>query len=38
MMLTRKPVNTLPESITDFVAVIRNQEVKEAMEKKREKK
>ena len=35
---TGKPVKTLPESITDFVAVIRNQEVKEAMEKKQEKK
>jgi glutamate-1-semialdehyde 2,1-aminomutase len=34
---TGRPVKTLPESITDFVAVIRNQEVKEAMEKKQEK-
>ena len=34
---TGKPVNTLPESITDFVAVVRNQEVKEAMEKSRRK-
>jgi L-ribulose-5-phosphate 4-epimerase len=34
---TGKKVFTLPESITDFVAVIRNQEVKEAMEKKQDK-
>ena len=32
---TGKPVNTLPESITDFVAAVRNQEVKEAMGKKK---
>jgi L-ribulose-5-phosphate 4-epimerase len=35
---TGKPVDTLPESITDFVAMLRNQEVKEAMQKKQEKK
>jgi glutamate-1-semialdehyde 2,1-aminomutase len=33
---TGKPVNTLPESIIELVAVIRNQEVKEAIEKKQD--
>jgi L-ribulose-5-phosphate 4-epimerase len=31
---TGKPINTLPESIVDLVAVVRNNEVKEAMGKK----
>jgi ribulose-5-phosphate 4-epimerase/fuculose-1-phosphate aldolase len=35
---TGKQVFTLPQSITDFVTVIRNQEVKEAREKKKEEK
>jgi L-ribulose-5-phosphate 4-epimerase len=35
---TGKQVFTLPKSITDFVAMIRNQEVKEALEEKQDKK
>jgi ribulose-5-phosphate 4-epimerase/fuculose-1-phosphate aldolase len=34
---TGKQIFTLPESITEFVAALRNQEVKDAQEKKREK-
>jgi L-ribulose-5-phosphate 4-epimerase len=34
---TGKPVNTLPESIIEVVAIVRNDEVKVAMEKKQEK-
>ncbi len=35
---TGKPVNTLPKSIIELIAALRNNEVKEALEKKQEKK
>jgi ribulose-5-phosphate 4-epimerase/fuculose-1-phosphate aldolase len=35
---TGKPINTLPESIVELVAAVRNSEVNEAMAKKQEKK
>ena len=33
-LCTGKPINTLPESIVELIAVVRNNEVKEAMGKK----